>query len=107
MSGTVTTVAPAALPADLKNAAVAAVETWLATVTAQANQVKAAVQADLPSVVSTGVSVEALVKAEVAKWKTDVVSVMPSWMKYVAYAAGGVLLLGGGYVVEHVLAKLV
>lgn len=96
-----------ALSPELKAAVVAAAEAQLATITSQVNQVKAAVQADLPSVVATGTGIEALVKAEVAKLKLDVVSVMPAWMKYVAMAvAGSSALLGVGYVVEHVVLKL-
>lgn len=75
------TTAVGALSDELKSAVIAAVETHAANALAEANRVKAAIQADLPGVQSTAVSIETLVKAEYEKLKGDVISIMPTWMK--------------------------
>lgn len=83
----------------LKSAVVTAAQAHLATETAAVQRVVAAVQADLPSVGATAVSIEALVKAEVAKLVADV---SPSWKPWMTYASIAVVSVGGA-VVAHLV----
>jgi hypothetical protein len=74
----------------LKSAVVTAAEAHLADVTADVERVKAAIVADLPSISTTAISVEALVKAEVAKLRADVGAVWKPWMTYAVIAGASV-----------------
>lgn len=87
-------VVTAPISGALKSAVVAAAEQHLTDITNDVNRVKAAIQADLPSVSATAVSIEALVKAEVAKLKADVGVVWKPWMTYSAVAG---MAVGGTF----------
>lgn len=90
---------PASAPLSnaLKSSLLAAAEAHLATESNDVSRVKAAIQADLPSVSATAISIEALVKTEFDKLKADVGSVWKPWM---SYAAVGVVAVAGTFAVH-------
>lgn len=93
----------APLSGALKTDLVTALDNHLAGVTADVNRVKAAIQADLPSVSATAVSIESLVKAEYAKLVADVKPVWKPWMTYVSVA---VLAGAAVFAVHHFVPAL-